>query len=71
MRVAVVALILALGAVILLAFNDVVNPWGLGGLVIGAPVVLLFCIPLSLAFFTFLSHRQEEQRKTEGKEKQE
>ena len=71
MKIAFVALILALGAVALLAFNDVINPWGLGGLVIGAPVILLFCIPLSLAFFTFLSHRQEEQRKAEGKEKQE
>jgi hypothetical protein len=71
MRVAVVALILAVGVIILLAFNDVVNPWGLGGLVIGAPVILLFCIPLSLAFFTFLSHREEEQRKAERKEKQE
>jgi len=71
MRVAAVALILALGTVILLAFNDVINPWGLGGLVIGAPVVLLFCIPLSLAFFTFLSHREEERRQAEGKEKQE
>lgn len=57
MRVAAVVLVLMLGVLVLLWVNDNVNPWLAGG---GA--VLLLCVPISLALFVFLSHRQQEQK---------
>lgn len=57
MKIAVVVLILMLGAIALLWINDNVNPWLVGG---GA--ILLLCVPISLALFAFLSHRQQEQK---------
>jgi hypothetical protein len=72
MRVAVVALILALGAVVVLGLSDALNPWVPGGLG-GAQIILLLSIPISLALFfsLFLSHRQAERLKTEEREEQE
>mgnify|MGYP001241982646 CR=1 FL=1 len=60
MRIAVIALILSLGAVIVLALSDNLNIWLVGG-----PLVLLISIPVALTLFTFLSHREQEQREEE------
>lgn len=61
MRIAVIALILSLGAIIVLALSDNLNIWLVGG-----PLVLLISIPIALALFTFLSHREQEQREEDG-----
>jgi ABC-type nickel/cobalt efflux system permease component RcnA len=58
MRIAVVALVLSLGAIIVLALSDDLNIWLVGG-----PLVLLISIPIALALFSFLSHREQEQQK--------
>jgi len=65
MRAIVVALILMIGVIVVLWFGDTLNALGLaswsGSEV--ALLVLLFSIPVSLGFFVFLSHRQNEQLK--------
>ena len=71
MRTTVVALVLVVGAIILLALSDAIDPWGLRSIVIGGPLILLLCIPLSLALFSFLSHRQDEQHQAGKQEEQE
>jgi ABC-type nickel/cobalt efflux system permease component RcnA len=60
MRIAVITLILSLGAVIVLALSDDLNIWLVGG-----PLVLLLSIPVALTLFTFLSHHEQEQRQEE------
>ncbi|GAC1302013.1 MAG: hypothetical protein NVSMB27_42200 [Ktedonobacteraceae bacterium] len=70
MRVAVVALILAVGAILILALSDALAPSGIGNLFGGAGVLLL-CIPISLALFSFLAHLQNEPHKLKEPEKQE
>ena len=58
LRVAFVALALAIGTIVILALSDALSPSGIGSLS-GGPGVLLLCIPISLALFAFLAHRQK------------
>src|SRR5216684_2195850 len=60
MRVAAVALVLIVGAAVVLAFANTLNSWVLGGL-IGGLAALLLSIPISLALFTILARRNGEQ----------
>jgi hypothetical protein len=70
MRVATVALILAVGVIVILGLSDALAPSGIGNLFGGAGALLL-CIPISLALFSFLAHLQSEQHKPKAQEKQE
>lgn len=56
MRVAAVALVLIVGAVVVLVFANTLNSWVLGGL-LGGLAALLLSIPISLALFTLLARR--------------
>lgn len=69
MRIALVALVLAIGTIVILALSDALSPSGIGSLS-GGPGVLLVCIPISLALFAFLAHRQKERYRA-GKEGEE
>ncbi len=62
MRVAAIALVLLVVAMVIFVLGDALNSWGPGSL-LGAQralLVLLICIPISLALFFFLSHHQRE-----------
>jgi hypothetical protein len=66
MRVALVALVLVIGAAVVLVFANTLNTWVLGGLLGGLAAILL-SIPISLALFTVLTRRHEaRQRQSEG-----
>ena len=67
MRVTGVALVLMIGVVIVLGLTDFLSPSLVGNLV-GIQVVLLVCIPISLALFVFLTQRHKEQPQGEEKE---
>jgi hypothetical protein len=56
MRVALVALALSIGAIIVLGLSDISNSWMTAG-----PLLLLICLPISLALFAFLSHYKKEE----------
>src|SRR5260370_42709357 len=60
MRAAAVALVLIIGAVVLLIFANTLNSWVLGGL-IGGLAAFLISIPISLFLFTILARRQDEE----------
>jgi hypothetical protein len=60
MRTAAVALVLIVGATVVLVFGNMLNSWVLGGLM-GGLAALLLSIPISLTLFSFLS-RQQDQR---------
>lgn len=62
MRVAAVALVLIVGAAVVLAFANTLNSWVLGGLLGGLAAILL-SIPISLAIFTLLARRQEARQR--------
>ena len=64
MRIAVVALILMVGAIVIFAIADTLGLRVIGGSF--ALLLLLLAIPISLAFFSFLSHREEEEDSSEG-----
>lgn len=70
MRIALVALVLAIGTIVILALSDALSPSGIGSLS-GGPGVLLVCIPISLALFAFLAHRQKERYRAGEHERQE
>lgn len=59
MRAAAVALVLIVGAAIVLWFGNMLNSWVLGGL-IGGLAALLLSIPISLTLFSFLSRRHDQ-----------
>ena len=59
MRFAPVALVLVVGAGVVLWFGNTLNSWVVGGL-IGGLAALLISIPISLTLFFHLSHRHEE-----------
>lgn len=59
MKVAAVALVLLIGAAVVLAFANTLNSWVLGGL-IGGLAALLISIPISLVLFTILARRHDE-----------
>jgi hypothetical protein len=58
MRIMVVALLLAMGAVVILALGETFNIWASNGL-INISLILLIAIPLSMIGFVFLSHREQ------------
>lgn len=64
MKVAAVALVLLIGAAVVLAFANTLNSWVLGGL-IGGLAALLISIPISLVLFTILARRHDERQRTE------
>lgn len=59
MRFALVALVLVVGAAVVLWFGNTLNSWVVGGL-IGGLAALLISIPISLTIFFHLSQRHEE-----------
>ena len=67
MRAAAVALVLIIGAAVVLSFANTLNSWVLGGL-IGGLAALLISIPISLLLFSHLSRRHDEQLKAELEE---
>jgi hypothetical protein len=64
MRVAAVALVLIVGAAVVLAFANTLNSWVLGGLLGGLAAILL-SIPISLALFTLLARRHDARRQAD------
>ncbi len=54
------AFLLLVGAAVVLAFANTLNSWVLGGL-IGGLAALLISIPISLALFTIMARRHDEQ----------
>ncbi|HJT56650.1 MAG TPA: hypothetical protein VJ761_09145 [Ktedonobacteraceae bacterium] len=60
MKAAALAFLLLIGAAVVLAFANTLNSWVLGGL-IGGLAALLLSIPISLALFTIMARRHDEQ----------
>lgn len=67
MRAAAVALVLLVGAAIVLWYANTLNSWVLGGL-IGGLAALLLSIPISLTLFSYLSRRHDEQIQAQEQE---
>ncbi len=67
MRAAAVALVLIVGAAVVLWYANTLNSWVLGGL-IGGLAALLLSIPISLTLFSYLSRRHDEKLKAEAEE---
>lgn len=67
MRAAAVALLLIVGAVVILWFGNTLNSWVLGGL-IGGLAALLISIPISVTLFLYLSRRHDEKLRAENAE---
>ncbi|GAC1614696.1 MAG: hypothetical protein NVS4B7_06950 [Ktedonobacteraceae bacterium] len=67
MRAAAVALVLIVGAAVVLWYGNTLNSWVLGGL-IGGLAALLLSIPISLTLFSYLSRRHEERLQAEAQE---
>src|SRR3979411_1400029 len=65
MRVAAVALVVIVGAAVVLWFGNSLNSLVLGGL-IGGLAALLLSIPISLTLFSYLSRRHDEQLRAEA-----
>lgn len=65
MRAAAVALVMVIGAVVVLWFGNTLNSWVLGGLV-GGFAALLIGIPISVALFLHLSRRHDEKMQAEA-----
>jgi hypothetical protein len=59
MRAAAVAIVLIVGAAVILVFANTLNSWVIGGL-IGGLAALLISIPISLFLFTILSRRHDQ-----------
>ena len=68
MRTAAVALVLIVGAAVVLWYGNTLNSWVLGGL-IGGLAALLLSIPISLVLFSYFSRRHDEQVRAEVQEK--
>ena len=69
MKAAALAFVLLIGAAIVLAFANTLNSWVLGGLIGGLAAILL-SIPISLALFTILARRHDEQLYAQGREQE-
>src|SRR5256885_3802078 len=67
MRTAAVALVLIVGAAVVLWYGNTLNSLILGGL-IGGLAALLLSIPISLVLFSYFSRRHEDQLRTEVQE---
>ncbi len=64
MRVAALALVLIVGAAVVLAFANTLNSWVLGGL-LGGLAAILISIPISLVLFTLIARRQDARQREE------
>lgn len=64
MRIMGAAILLAMGAVLILALGETFNIWASNGL-INISLILLLVIPLSMMCFVFLAHREQEHAKNE------
>src|SRR5579883_626713 len=64
MKAVATALVLIVGAAVVLWYANTLNSWVLGGL-IGGLAALLISIPISLTLFSYLSHRHEDARREE------
>src|SRR2546428_4184383 len=67
MKLTAVALVLIVGAAVVLWFGNMLNSWVLGGL-IGGLAALLLSIPISLTLFSYFSRRHDERLRTEAQE---
>src|SRR2546421_1993630 len=67
MRTAAVALVLIVGAAVVLWYGNTLNSLVLGGL-IGGLAALLLSIPISLVLFSYFSRRHEDQLREEVRE---
>src|ERR1700694_5988897 len=67
MKLTAVALVLIVGAAVVLVFGNMLNSWVLGGL-IGGLGALLLSIPISLTLFSYFSHRHDERLRAEAQE---
>src|SRR5579863_3756317 len=67
MRAAAVALVLIIGAIVILWFGNTLNSWVLGGLISGF-AALLISIPISVTLFLYLSRQHEEKIKAEAEQ---
>src|SRR2546421_11152318 len=67
MRAAAVALVLIVGAAVVLWFGNMLNSWVLGGLM-GGLAALLLSVPISLTLFSFLARRHDEQLRSTDQE---
>src|SRR5947208_5305133 len=67
MRAAAVALVLIVGAAVVVWYGNSLNSWVLGGL-IGGLAALLLSIPISLTVFSYFSRRHDEQLRAEAQE---
>src|SRR5438128_11012896 len=67
MRAAALALVLIVGAAVVLSFANTLNSWVVRGL-IGGLAALLISIPISLLLFSHFSRRHDEQLKAELEE---
>src|SRR5947209_6016989 len=67
MRAAAVALVLIVGAAVVLWYGNTLNSLVLGGL-IGGLAALLLSIPISLVLFSYFSRRHEDQLREEVRE---
>src|SRR5947209_4374035 len=62
MKATSVALVLIVGAAVVLWFGNMLNSWVLGGL-----AALLLSIPITLSLFSYLSRRHDEQLRAEAR----
>ena len=67
MKVVAAALVLVVGAAVVLWFGNTLNSWVLGGLIGGLAAILL-SIPISLVLFSYLSRRRDEQLRADLRE---
>lgn len=70
MRAVATALVLIIGAAVVLWYGNTLNSWVLGGL-IGGLAALLLSIPISLTLFSYFSRRHDDQLKAEVEEEME
>ncbi len=67
MKAVATALVLIVGAAVVLWYGNTLNSWVLGGL-IGGLAALLLSIPISLTLFSYLSRRHDGQLRAEAQE---
>jgi len=67
MKAVAVALVLVIGAAVVLWYGNTLNSWVLGGL-IGGLAALLISIPISLTLFSYLSKQHDERLQVEEQE---
>jgi hypothetical protein len=67
MKAVAAALLLIVGAAVVLWYGNTLNSWVLGGL-IGGLAALLLSIPISLVLFSYLSRRHDERVRAQAEE---